>query len=142
MMQTRYLTFHEGRVLVLRYLKDLHVREYGVFEEHLSGGLPNVVTDCEVVASHDIRTLITVVIENSKDLYNRNRTSKQAEVTFFFGDLVLGPEFTAEERRSKVFANASHVSFAVSFSDVDELLAEMRLAFAVAHHSRTTLKLL
>lgn len=85
----------------------------------------------------DIRSLATVVIENSKDLYSHKRKEKQVNVTFLFADLVMGPEFTEEDKQTKLFTNQEPVSFQVDFEDFEELLAEMRLALAAAHHSRT-----
>lgn len=85
----------------------------------------------------DIRSLAIVNIENSKELYNNNRTATHVEVTFLFADLVMGPEFSVEDKKSKLFTNHEPVSFLVDFEDFEELLAEMRIALAAAHHSRT-----
>ena len=86
--------------------------------------------------------LSCVVIENSKDFYNKSIEAGYAEVGLFFCDLVIGDQFTAEEKRFKVFTNETSVSFMVDKEDFQAFLEELRFVIASTHNSRVQLKLL
>ena len=80
------------------------MREYGDFDENCKTRLPEISTDAEITVCRDIRALATVVIENSKELAKNKHHSSHVEVTFIFADLVMGPEFSREDKETKLFS--------------------------------------
>ena len=61
------------------------------------------------------------------------------EITMFFGDLVIGPEYSESEKKTQLFNNHEVFTFMLNMIDLEEWFKELRLALFTAHHLRAKL---
>ena len=151
-LATRFVTFHEGSCMVLHYLPQKPLRQYGPFKAPQVEGskpLPIVQWDSQVVWTRRINNLREVKLLNYRMVSEMDDPDDSLiEVKMTFSDIafqvvpITEHDPNANKPYQSPFIKQEEINFLIEYEDVEELFTELRLQFYLVHLNNCSLAIM
>ena len=124
-LEPRFVSFEEGRMIILKYFNEVYFRDYGVFKSTTSNGCPKQQFNSEVTWEMDLFNLDGIDLQNYEDVKIKG-WGEQVTMQFIFSIFDLN----LEEGQSP---NQLLVTMQINADDLGDFISELRAQFELAH---------